>query len=108
MGRPSGALKSSGNSEGKKWFQTWSESAADLKHLETADDRQTSRGEVKERILAMQSSGRLFIALLFSFYQRKEDLIRLFIYIVTQFSWEEGTWKVYLYYSILEAEETWR
>lgn len=46
-------------SEGKKLSQTSSDSAADLKVDETKESLPTSRGDVKDRTFAMQSSGRL-------------------------------------------------
>lgn len=46
-------------SEGRNLSHTASDSAADLKVVETKESLQASRGVVKETIFAMQPSGRL-------------------------------------------------
>lgn len=46
-------------SEGRNLCQTASDSAADWKVDETRESLQASLGDVKERIVAMQPSGRL-------------------------------------------------
>lgn len=52
-------------SDGRNFSQATSESAAALKAKETREDLHASLGDVKERILEMQSSGKILVISIF-------------------------------------------